>query len=143
MSGSPNFPPTLTVPPTKSVRLVWVTRHGWAADAPVIDRSRQARYHYSKRFDMKAHTGSASNSRFDHDARACGKGIVRLDECVVGECLEVFILECVAMPSRGGRHLCWWPFVEFIDIVRRAAWTALALDRPVPVNRPPSNRGHW
>ncbi|ELY51677.1 transposase (ISH3) [Natronolimnohabitans innermongolicus JCM 12255] len=46
----------------------------------------------------------------------------------------------VATPRRGGRRLWWWPFKEFIDMVTRSAWTALAVRRVVPANRPP---GDW
>ena len=45
--------------------------------------------------------------------------------------------EYVATPRRGGRRLWWWPFEEFIEMVTRAAWTALAVRRGVPANRPP------
>ncbi|MCD2200620.1 ISH3 family transposase, partial [Halobacterium sp. KA-4] len=48
----------------------------------------------------------------------------------------------VATPRRGGRRLWWWPFEEFIDMVTRAAWTALAVRRAVPANRPPDDRFH-
>ncbi len=48
--------------------------------------------------------------------------------------------EYVATPRRGGRRLWWWPYKEFVNMVRRAAWTALAVRRAVPANRPPDNR---
>ena len=48
----------------------------------------------------------------------------------------------VATPRRGGRRLWWWPFEEFIDMVTRAAWTALAVRRAVPANRPPDDCFH-
>jgi len=28
---------------------------------------------------------------------------------------------------RGGRRLWWWPYKEFVNMIRRAAWTALAV----------------
>jgi IS4 transposase len=31
-----------------------VARHGYAADAPFVNTSRQARYHYSKRFGIES-----------------------------------------------------------------------------------------
>ena len=48
--------------------------------------------------------------------------------------------EYVATPRRGGRRLWWWPFKEFINMIRRAAWTALAVRRAVPANRPHDDR---
>jgi hypothetical protein len=46
------------------------------------------------------------------------------------------------LPRRGGPRPWWWPFEEFVDIVTRAAWTALAVRRAVPSNRPPDDRFH-
>jgi len=43
--------------------------------------------------------------------------------------------EYVATPRRGGRRLWWWPYKEFVNMIRRAAWTALAVRRAVPANR--------
>ena len=48
--------------------------------------------------------------------------------------------EYVATPRRGGRRLWPWSFKEFINMIRRAAWTALAVRRAVPANRPPDER---
>jgi len=50
--------------------------------------------------------------------------------------------EYVATPRRGGRRLWWWPYKEFVNMIRRAAWTALAVRRAVPANRPPDDRFH-
>ncbi|RLM83731.1 ISH3 family transposase, partial [Halobellus sp. Atlit-38R] len=50
--------------------------------------------------------------------------------------------EFVATPRRGGRRLWKWPFTEFIRMMCRAAWTALATRRAVPSNRPPDDRFH-
>jgi len=36
----------------------------------------------------------------------------------------------------------WWPCKEFVNMIRRAAWTALAVRRAVPANRPPDDRFH-
>jgi len=51
--------------------------------------------------------------------------------------------EYVATPRReagvasgGGRTK------EFVNMIRRAAWTALAVRRAVPANRPPDDRFH-
>ena len=48
--------------------------------------------------------------------------------------------EYVATPRRGGRRLWRWPFEEFIDMVTWAAWTALAVRRAVPANKPLDGR---
>jgi len=40
-------------------------------------------------------------------------------------------------PPPRGRRLWWWPYKEFVNMIRRAAWTALAVRRAVPANRPP------
>jgi len=40
--------------------------------------------------------------------------------------------EYVATPRRGGRRLWQWSFKEFINMIQRAAWTALAVRRAVP-----------
>jgi len=50
--------------------------------------------------------------------------------------------EYVATPRRGGRRLWWWPYKEFVNMIRRAAWTAFAVRRVVPANRPPDDRFH-
>ncbi len=39
-----------------------------------------------------------------------------------------------------GRRLWKWSFKEFINMIQRAAWTALATRRTVPANRPPDDR---
>jgi len=41
-----------------------------------------------------------------------------------------------------GRRVWWWPYKEFVNMIRRAAWTALAVRRAVPANRPPDDRFH-
>ena len=46
----------------------------------------------------------------------------------------------MATPRRGGRRLWWWPYKEFVNMVQQAAWTALAVRRAVPANRPPDDR---
>jgi len=38
--------------------------------------------------------------------------------------------EYVATPRRGGRRLWWWPYKEFVNMIRRAAWTALVGPSP-------------
>jgi len=45
-------------------------------------------------------------------------------------------------PAEFGRRLWWWPYKEFVNMIRRAAWTALAVRRAVPANRPPDDRFH-
>lgn len=48
--------------------------------------------------------------------------------------------EYVASPASAGRRLWYWPFSEFIAMVRRAAETALAVRCAVPANKPPDKR---
>ena len=50
--------------------------------------------------------------------------------------------EHVGTPSRGGRRLWWWPYKEFVNMVRRAAWTSLAVRRAVPTDRLSDDRFH-
>ena len=118
-------------------------RHGYAADAPFIETPRDARYHYSKRF------GIESSYRLSEQAIATTTtrdATVRLLYVVVSLLLQnvwrYLHYEYVATPRRGGRRLWWWPYKEFVNMVRRAAWTALAVRRAVPANRPPDDRFH-
>jgi len=118
-----------------------VARHGYAADAPFIDSPRDARYHYSKRF------GIESSYRLFEQAIATTTTrdpTVRLLYVVVSLLLQnvwrYLHYEYVATPRRGGRRLWWWPYKEFVNMIRRAAWTALR--RAVPANRPPDDRFH-
>ncbi|WP_048077779.1 ISH3 family transposase [Halorubrum sp. AJ67] len=120
-----------------------VARHGYAADAPFIDSPRDARYHYSKRF------GIESSYRLSEQAIATTTTrdpTIRLLYVVVSLLLQnvwrYLHYEYVATPRRGGRRLWWWPYKEFINMIRRAAWTALAVRRAVPANRPPDDRFH-
>jgi len=118
-----------------------VARHGYAADAPFIETPRDARYHYSKRF------GIESSYRLSEQAIATTTtrdSTVRLLYVVVSLLLQntwrYLHYEYVATPRRGGRCLWWWPYKEFVNMVRRAAWRALAVRRAVPANRPPDDR---
>jgi hypothetical protein len=120
-----------------------VARHGYAADAPFIDTPRDARYHYSKRFGIESSyrlLGQAIATTTTRDAT------VRLLYVVVSLLLQnvwrYLHYEFVATPRRGGRRLWWWPYKEFVNMVRRAAWTALAVRRAVPANVPPDDRFH-
>jgi ABC-type transport system involved in Fe-S cluster assembly, permease and ATPase components len=105
-----------------------VARHSYAADAPFIDSPRDARYHYSERF------GIESSYRLFEQAIATTTTrdpTVRLLYVVVSLPLQnvwrYLHYEYVATPRRGGRRLCWWPCKEFINMIRRAAWTALVI----------------
>ena len=118
-----------------------VARHGYAADAPFIETPRDARYHYSKRF------GIESSYRLSEQAIATTTtrdATVRFLYVVVSLLLQnvwrYLHYEYVATPRRGGRRLWWWPYKEFVNMVRRAAWTALAVRRAVPANQPPDDR---
>ena len=120
-----------------------VARHGYAADAPFIKTPRDARYHYAKRF------GIESSYRLSEQAIATTTtrdATVRLLYVVVSLLLQnvwrYLHYKYVATPRRGGRRLWWWPYKEFVNMVRRAAWTALAVRRAVPANRPPDDCFH-
>ncbi|MDB2272606.1 ISH3 family transposase [Halorubrum ezzemoulense] len=120
-----------------------VARHGYAADAPFIDSPRDARYHYSKRF------GIESSYRLFEQAistTTTRDPTVRLLYVVVSLLLQnvwwYLHYEYVATPRRGGRRLWWWPYKEFVNMIRRAAWTALAVRQAVPANRPPGEPFH-
>jgi len=109
-----------------------VARHGYAADAPFIDSPRDARYHYSKR-------GIEVSYRLFEQAIATTTNLrstVRLLYVVVSLLLQnvwrYLHYEYVATPRRGGRRLWWWPYKEFVNMIRRAAWTALAVRQAVP-----------
>ena len=118
-----------------------VARHGYAVDAPFIDTPREARYHYAKRFGIEA-----SYRLWEHAcvSTTTQDPVVRLLYVVVSLLLQnvwrYLHWEYVATPRRGGRRLWTWPFAEFIEMVCRAAWTALAVRRAVPANRPPDAR---
>jgi len=117
-----------------------VARHGYAADAPFIDSPRDARYHYSKRFGIESsyrlfEQAIATTTTRDPTVRLL---YVRGGESPLTERLAVPSLRvCGDAPRRGGRRLWWWPYKEFVNMIRRAAWTALAVRRAVPANRPP------
>ena len=118
-----------------------VAGHGYAADAPFIDSPRDARYHYAK------HCGTDASYRLSEQSIASTSTqnpVVRLLYVVVSLLLQnvwrYLHWEYVATPRRGGRRLWQWSFKEFIYMIRRAAWTALAVRRAVPANRPPDDR---
>jgi len=117
-----------------------VARHGYAADAPFIDSPRDARYHYSKRF------GIESTYRLSEQAIATTTTrdpTVRLLYVVVSLLLQnvwrYLHYEYVETLRRGGCRLWWWPYKEFVNMIRLAAWTALVVRRAVPANRPPGD----
>jgi len=48
--------------------------------------------------------------------------------------------EYVATPAESGVASGGGRTKEFVNMIRRAAWTALAVRRAVPANRPPDDR---
>jgi len=104
-------------------RTVWRVV-GYAADAPFIDSPRDARYHYSKRF------GIESSYRLFEQAIATTTTrdpTVRLLYVVVSLLLQNvwrYLHYVYGDARRGGRRLWWWPYKEFVNMIRRAAWTA-------------------
>ena len=83
-----------------------VARHGYAADAPFIETSRQARYHYGKRFGIEA---SYLLSELSIATTTTQETAVRLLYVVVSLFLQnvwrYLHWEYVATPRRGGRRL--------------------------------------
>ena len=110
-------------------------------DASFIDSPRDARYHYTKRFGIEA---SYRLSEQSIATTSTQNPVVRLLYVVVSLLLQnvwrYLHWEYVATPRRGGRRLWKWSFKEFINMIQRAAWTALATRRAVPANRPPDDR---
>jgi len=121
-----------------------VARHGYAADAPFIDSPRDASIPLLEtlRYRVEAYRlfEQAIATTTTRDPT------VRLLYVVVSLLLQnvwrYLHYEYVATPRRGGRRLWWWPYKEFVNMIRRAAWTALAVRRAVPANRPPDDRFH-
>jgi len=118
-----------------------VARHGYAADAPFIETPRDARYHYSKRFGIESSyrlSEQAIATTTTRDATVSQTAVyVVVSLLLLQNVWRYLHYEYVATPRRGGRRLWWWPYKEFVNMVRRAAWTALAVRRAVPANRPP------
>jgi len=118
-----------------------VARHGYAADAPFIETPRDAREHYRKRFGIESSYRLARKSLALTSSRDAG---FRLLLFVVSLLLQnvwrYLHWMYVAAPRRGGRRLLEWSFVEFCNMVLRAAWTALGVRRAVPANQPLESR---
>ena len=108
-----------------------------------IETPRDARYHYAKRFGIEASYQLSEQSIVTTTTQ---NPIVRLLYVVVSLLLQnvwrYLHWEYVATPRRGRRRLWKWSFEEFINMLCRAAWTALAVRRAVPANRPPDDRFH-
>jgi len=101
-----------------------VARHGYAADAPFIDSPRDARYHYSKRFGIESSYRLFEQAIATTTTRINGTAAVRGGESPLTERLAVPSLRGMWRPRRIGRRLWWWPYKEFVNMIRRAAWTA-------------------
>ena len=118
-----------------------VARHGYAVDAPFIDEPRQARFHYSKRFGIEASYRLSESTLISTSTQDPTRRLLFVVLSLLLQNVWRYLhWEYVATPRRGGRRLWWWPFEEFVDMVTRAAWTALAVRRAVPANRPPDDR---
>jgi len=99
-----------------------VARHGYAADAPFIDSPRDARYHYSKRFGIESsyrlfEQAIATTTTRDPTVRLLYVVVVSL---LLQNVWRYLHYEYVATPRRGGRRLWWWPYKEFVNMIRRA-----------------------
>ncbi|QLH82078.1 ISH3 family transposase [Halosimplex pelagicum] len=120
-----------------------VARHSYAVDAPFITESSQARSHYSKRFGIEASYRLSEATLISTTTQDPARRLLFVVlSLLIQNVWRYLHWEYVATPRRGGRRLWWWPFEEFIDMVTRAAWTALAVRRAVPANRPPDDRFH-
>jgi len=118
-----------------------VARHGYAVDAPFITEPSQARSHYSKRFGIEASYRLSEATLISTTTQDPARRLLFVVlSLLIQNVWRYLHWEYVATPRRGGRRLWWWPFEEFIDMVTRAAWTALAVRRAVPANRPPDDR---
>ena len=113
-----------------------VARHGYAADAPFIDTPRDARHHYSKRFGIESSYRLAKQSLAMTSSRDAGlRLLLFVVSLVLQNSWRYLHWKYVAVPRRGGRHLWEWSFIEFCEMVLRAAWTALGIRRSVPANQ--------
>ena len=118
-----------------------VARHGYAVDAPFIDTPRQARHHYAKRFGIESSYRLSEKTTISTTTRNATQRLLFVVISLLFQNVWRYLhWEYVATPRRGGRRLWQWTFEEFIDMVTRAAWTALAVRRAVPANRPPDDR---
>jgi hypothetical protein len=118
-----------------------VARHGYAVDAPFIDTPRQARENYSKRFGIESSYRLAEKTMISTTTQDATRRMLFVVLSLLFQNVWRYLhWEYVATPRRGGRRLWKWSFEEFIDMVTRAAWTALAVRRAVPANRPPDDR---
>jgi IS4 transposase len=114
----------------------------WSLEIIVVDEGGEpARYHYSKRFGI----GSSYRLSEMTVISTTSKDPVRrllfvVISLVMQNAWRYIHWEYVATPRRGGRRLWEWSFEEFIDMVTRAAWTALAVRRRIPANQPPDDR---
>ncbi|WP_254532715.1 ISH3 family transposase [Natrinema gelatinilyticum] len=118
-----------------------VARHGYAVDAPFVNEPRQARSHYSKRFGIEASYRLTESTIISTTTQDPARRLLFVVLSLLLQNVWRYLhWEYVATPRRGGRRLWWWPFEEFVDMVTRAAWTALAARRAVPANRPPDDR---
>ena len=118
-----------------------MARHGYAVDAPFIDTPRQARHHYSKRFGIESSYRLSEKTAISTTTRDGTQRLLFVMISLLFQNVWRYLhWKYVATPRRGGRRLWKWSFEEFIDMVTRAAWTALAVRRAVPANRPPDDR---
>jgi len=119
-----------------------VARHGYAADAPFIDSPRDARYHYSKRFGIESSYRLFEQAIATTGTRINGTAAVRGGESPLTERLAVPSLRVCGDAPNEFLASPLLPYKEFVNMIRRAAWTALAVRRAVPANRPPDDRFH-
>ena len=119
-------------------------RVGFAADAPFIETPRDARQHYRKRFSIESSYRLAKQSLALTGSRDVGFRLLLFVVSLLLQNIWRYLhYICVAAPLRRGCHLLGWSFVEFCQMVLRAAWTALGVRRDVPANQPLNSRFFW
>lgn len=118
-----------------------VARHGYAADAPFIETPRDARHHYAKRFGIEVSYRPSEQSIVTITTQDPAVQLLYVVMSLLLQNVWRYLhWEHVATPRRGGHRLWEWSFKEFINMIRRAAWTALVVRRAVLANRPPDDQ---
>ncbi len=118
-----------------------VASHGYTADAPFIETPLDAREHYRKRFGIESSYRLAKQSLALTSSRDAGFRLLLFVVSLLLQNVWRYLHWMYgAAPRRGGRRLLEWSFVEFCEMVLRAAWTALGVRRAVPANQPLDTR---
>ena len=113
----------------------------YSRDAPFIDTPRQARNHYAKRFGIESSYRLSEKTTISTTTQDPVRRLLFVVISLLFQNVWRYLhWEYVASPRRGARRLWKLSFEGFIDMVTQAAWTALAVRRAVPSNKPPDDR---